>query len=125
MIIAICSFAAAIHFFEVIESDDQDITFSHAAMGITVMILNFIQPIKALILLHPSEQGEARRLKGFIWKIVHKCFGYIAIILDAVAIVFGTYIIFDHGAKFKAAWGVAVGWVVLFSILCWVNGYMF
>ena len=51
--------------------------------------------------------------------------GYIAIILAAVAIVFGTNIIFDHGAKFRAAWGVTVGWVILFSIICWVDRYMY
>ena len=125
LIIAICGWAVALHYFEVIESDDRDRAFSHAAMGMTVMILALLQPINALIRPHPPEKGEARALKRLIWEIVHKCSGYIAIILAAVTIVFGTYIIFDHGAKFRAAWGVTVGWVVSFSILCWVDGYMY
>ena len=125
LIIAICGWAVALHYFEVIESDDRDTAFSHAAMGMTVMILGLLQPINALIRPHPPEKGETRALKRLIWEIVHKCSGYIAIILAAVTIVFGTNIIFDHGAKFRAAWGVAVGWVVLFSIICWVDGYMY
>ena len=125
LIIAICGWAVALHYFEVIESDDRDSAFSHAAIGMTVMILGLLQPINAIIRPHPPEKGEARALKRLIWEIVHKCSGYIAIILAAVTIVLGTSIIFDHGAKFRAAWGVTVGWVVLFSIFCWVDGYMY
>ena len=87
----------AIHYLKVIESDDRDTAFSHVAMGMTVMILGLLQPINALIRPHPPEKGQARALERLIWEIVHKCSGYIAIIL-----AIGTYIIFGHVAKFRA-----------------------
>ena len=53
--------------------------------------------------------NEARALKRLIWKIVHKCSSYVAIIFAAVRIVVKTYIIFDHGAKFRVVWDVTIG----------------
>ena len=98
-----------------------DRAFSHAAMGMTVMILALLQPIKTLIRPNPPEKGEARSLKRLVWEIVHKCSGYIAIILAAMTIVIGTYIIFDHEAKFRGVCGATVGWVVLCSALSWID----
>ena len=42
-----------------------------------------------------------------------------------MTIVFGTDINFDHGSKFRAAWCVTVGWVVLCGRFCWIDGYMY
>lgn len=60
----ICSWDVALHYFEVIERDDQDIILR--LTGITIKILSLIQPIKALILPHPSEYGKASTLKSLI-----------------------------------------------------------
>ena len=54
------------HYFEVTNSEDRDRAFSHAVMGMTVIILGRIQLINALIRPHPPEKGEARALKRLV-----------------------------------------------------------
>ena len=83
---------------------------------------SFNQSKPLSVLTHKS---EARVLKGLIWEIVQKCSGYIAIILAAMTVVIGTYIIFDHEAKFRGVCGITGGWVVLCSALCWIDGHMY
>lgn len=122
LIIAITGWIVALATFDVFSSKGP--SFNHGALGMTVMVLGILQPINAFIRPHPPKEGESRPLKRLIWEIVHKCSGYLAILLALVTIIFGTFVISkEHGTTFRAIWGVTLAWVIIFSAASAYDGY--
>ena len=124
LVVAICGWAVALHNFDVF-SGPGTTSYTHGVLGMTVMVLGLLQPFNALIRPHPPEAGQKRALKRLIWEIAHKSSGYIAVILAAVTICFGTFVICCHNTEFRAAWIVTLAWVVCFSIYCAFDGYRY
>ena len=124
LVVAICGWGIALAEFDVFIGSGTG-SYNHGVLGMTVMILGLLQPLNALIRPHPPEAGEKRPLKRLIWEVVHKSSGYIAIILAAVTICYGTFVICCHNTKFLAAWIVTLVWVLLFSLYCLLDGYRY
>jgi len=121
LIVAIAGWSVALHTFDVFKIKDK--SYTHGVFGMIVMTFGILQPFNAIIRPHPPEKGEVKKVKRLIWEIIHKTSGYIAVLLAAVTICYGTIIIFDHNVKFRAAWGCTIGWIVLFSLTCAWDGY--
>jgi len=115
LLIAIIGWAVALATFDVFNIKDN--SYTHGALGMTVMILGILQPLNALIRPHAPEKGEDTQLKRRVWEIVHKASGYIAVLLAAVTICFGTIIIFDHNVVFRVVWIISIAWAVFFTLL--------
>ena len=124
LVVAICGWGVALAEFDVFIGSGTG-SYNHGVLGMTVMILGLLQPLNALIRPHPPEAGEKRPLKRLIWEIVHKSSGYIAIILAAVTICYGTFVICCHNTELRAAWIVTLVWVLLFSLFCLFDGYQY
>ncbi|XP_066911351.1 uncharacterized protein [Clytia hemisphaerica] len=124
LIVAVCGWGVALHNFDVF-SGPGTTSYSHGVLGMTVMVLGLLQPFNALIRPHPPEAGEKKALARLIWEIVHKSSGYIAVVLAAVTICFGTFVICCHNTEFRAAWIVTLAWVLCFSIYCAFDGYKY
>jgi len=114
LIIAIIGWSVALASFDVFTIKDR--SFAHGVLGIIVMIIGILQPLNALLRPHPAEKGQSKPFKRLVWEILHKASGYIGALLAAVTIVLGTTIIFGHKAAFQAAWGVTLGWAIIFAI---------
>ena len=63
--------------------------FQHRALGLSVMVFGWFQPLNALIRPHPAKEGEKTPLLRTAWVCLHKGLGYITIILAAVTIFLG------------------------------------
>ena len=124
LVVAICGWGVALSEFDVFIGSGTG-SYNHGVLGMTVMVLGLLQPLNALIRPHPPEAGEKRPLKRLIWEVVHKSSGYIAIILAAVTICYGTIVICCHNTEFRAAWIVTLVWVLLFSLYCLFDGYQY
>ena len=124
LVVAICGWAVALAEFDVFVGPGTG-SYNHGVLGMTVMILGLLQPLNALIRPHPPEAGEKRPLKRLIWEIVHKSSGYIAVILAAVTICYGTFVICCHNTEFRAAWIVTLVWVLVFSLYCLFDSYRY
>ena len=124
LIVAICGWGVALHTFDVFNNPGNS-SYNHGVLGMTVMILGILQPFNALIRPHAPEKGEKRPLKRLIWEIVHKTSGYLAVILAAATICFGTFVIAVHNTEFRAAWGVTLAWLLLFSLSCVFDSYKY
>ena len=124
LVVAICGWGIALAEFSVFGSSGTH-SYNHGVMGMTVMVLGLLQPLNAFLRPHPAEAGERKPVKRLIWEIIHKASGYIAIILAAATIFYGTTVIFGHNVEFQAAWGVTLVWVVLFSAYCGYDGYKY
>ena len=66
--------------------------FQHRALGLTVMVFGWFQPLNALCRPHPAKEGEKTPLLRTLWQYLHKGLGYITIILAAVTIFLGLQI---------------------------------
>ena len=114
LFIAIVGWIIALASFNVFGT--KDASFVHGALGMTVMIIGILQPLNAFIRPHPPEEGQQRTSKRLLWEIVHKCSGYMAVLIAVVTIVLGTMRIFRHNNVFQAIWGVSLAWVVVFIV---------
>jgi len=101
----------------------QDISFVHGTLGMIVMVIGLMQPFNALIRPHPPGEGQSRSFKRLFWEIVHKSCGYIAVLLAAVTILLGTFVIFGYNTIFMAVWGVSLVWLVIFIAVAVWNRY--
>ena len=61
----------------------------HRALGITVMVFGWFQPLNALIRPHPAKEGEKKPILRTAWEVLHKGLGYLTIILAVVTISLG------------------------------------
>lgn len=65
----------------------------HEVIGLIVVILGTLQPLNALVrhlpfIGHPAKDGS-RPIGRLIWEIVHKGFGYIAVVFGLINVVLG------------------------------------
>jgi hypothetical protein len=58
-------------------------------MGWLVMVLGVLQPVNAYFRPPPTKHGETKGKKRFLWEILHKCFGYCAVVLAIVTVFLG------------------------------------
>ena len=114
LLVAFVGWVIALTSFDVFTT--KDTSYVHGALGMTVMVIGLLQPLNAFVRPHPPEAGESRSAKRLVWEIVHKCSGYIAVVLAAVTILMGTFVIFRHNGVFQAMWGVALAWLVIFIV---------
>lgn len=122
LVVAICGWGIALAEFSVFGSPGTD-PYNHGVLGMTVMVLGLLQPLNAFFRPHPADEGERKPVKRLLWEILHKASGYVAIVLAAVTIFYGTVVIFGHNTEFRVAWGVTLAWVLLFSLYCAYDGY--
>jgi len=121
--IAIAGWIVALATFDVFNT--KDTSYVHGTLGMTVMVIGILQPLNAYIRPHPPEDGQPRPFKRLLWEIVHKFFGYVAVVLAAVTIFLGTMLIFRHHNVFRAVWGVALAWVVAFIVGAVWDGHLY
>lgn len=70
--------------FEGLEDDHK-----HRRLGLTVMILGWLQPFNALIRPHPPKDDERKSALRWGWEILHKGIGYLTLGLAVVTIFWG------------------------------------
>jgi hypothetical protein len=65
--------------------------FRHACCGTTVMSLGLLQPLNAFIRPRnvTAELGEEKSKSRFVWEIIHKCTGWLAVLLAIPTISLG------------------------------------
>ena len=85
--------------------------YQHGILGCTVMTLGLLQPINAFLRPHAPEAGEEKPLLRLLWEILHKSFGWIAILLAIVTISLGTTILpnLQDQRTFQLAYAVGCG----------------
>lgn len=66
-----------------------DHTHKHRRLGLTVMILGWLQPFNALIRPHPPKDDERKSALRWAWEILHKGVGYATILMAIVVIFWG------------------------------------
>jgi cytochrome b561 len=88
LICASAGFILAVAKFEALDLDDS-VHRNHRALGITVMIFGWFQPLNALIRPHPPKEGEEKPALRLGWEILHKVLGYLTLILAVITIFLG------------------------------------
>jgi len=116
IVIAIIGMIIALTTFDVFI--DLNLSFIHGVIGLVTMALGVFQPINAYFRPHVPKAGEPRETKRFIWEILHKTSGYIAIFLGLVNVGIGT----TRPAKpenetlFQVLFGIAIGLILIILI---------
>lgn len=95
--------------------------YRHGVLGTTTMALGILQPLNAFIRPHPAPEGgvdKKTKLRA-IWEIIHKCFGYTALLLAVVTIAYGTTLVpkEEDQVAFQIAYGVGVGGLLLLLLV--------
>jgi len=90
----------------------------HGIIGLTVMSMGIFQPINAYFRPHVPPKGEEKPLKRFIWEILHKSNGYIAVLLGLVNVYIGTSRPAKQGTKtvFQVLYGISVGMIFIILV---------
>lgn len=110
---AIVGWIIALSQFNALEYGTGDRTV-HTYMGMLVMTMGLLQPINAFCRPHiyPDQEKTTAR---FWWEVLHKSFGYIAVLLAIVVISIGTTILPrpEDPKKFQMAYGIGSGLILL------------
>eukprot|EP00892_Ulva_mutabilis_P010891 jgi/Ulvmu1/8174/UM040_0071.1 len=72
-----------------VKFDSLEDDHKHRRLGLTVMILGWLQPLNALIRPHPPKDDERKSALRWGWEILHKGVGYLTLILAIVTIFWG------------------------------------
>jgi len=67
-------------------------SFIHGVLGLIVMSLGILQPINAFFRPH-KEKNEPTSFWRRAWEVLHKSFGYLAVLLGLVTVAIGTTIL--------------------------------
>ena len=92
--------------------------YRHGVLGCVTMALGLLQPLNAVIRPHPPAEGEEKETTRLIWEIVHKGFGYIALMLAIATIGYGTTLLPDPDVQktFQMAYAIGVGATILLLV---------
>lgn len=82
--LATAGVAIALSKFEGLEDDHK-----HRRLGLTVMVLGWLQPFNALIRPHPPKDDERKSALRWAWEIFHKGIGYVTLVLACITIFWG------------------------------------
>mmetsp|Transcript_4107 Transcript_4107/g.3899 ORF Transcript_4107/g.3899 Transcript_4107/m.3899 type:complete len:200 (+) Transcript_4107:102-701(+) len=90
----------------------------HTRLGMVVMFMGLLQPLNAFLRPHHNADDKKTKLR-FAWEILHKSFGYMAVLLAVVVIAFGTMILPrpEDPKKFQMAYGLGSGLILLSSMI--------
>jgi hypothetical protein len=81
---------AIFHYGPSVFTDYGQNNFRHACCGMTVMTLGLLQPLNAFIRPYDiTEPGKEKSKSRFIWEIIHKCTGWLAVLLAIPTISLG------------------------------------
>ncbi|KNC74683.1 hypothetical protein SARC_12776 [Sphaeroforma arctica JP610] len=97
-----------------------DFTEPHHIIGLTVMIVAWLQPLNAFIRPHVPEAGESKPLLRIVWECAHKGLGYLVLILAVLNCYLGLDLVFAADWLY-IFYGVWVGIAALSYILLFVN----
>lgn len=105
--------------FESLEDDHK-----HRRLGLTVMILGWLQPFNALIRPHPPKDDERKSALRWGWEILHKGVGYATLVMAVITIFWGLELaetfggLMDDHDTYKSAYiGVLIALGVLWVAL--------
>jgi len=109
MIVALVSFDVFI---------GRDLSYIHGIIGLTVMSLGIGQPINAYFRPHAAKPGEKTPIKRFIWEILHKSNGYIAVVLGLINVYIGTSRPGRKGTQmvFQVLYGISISLIIIILI---------
>jgi hypothetical protein len=100
-------------------------TYKHGVMGITVMVLGWLQPMNALLRPLPTKDGEVKETIRWVWEMVHKGFGWTTLAMAVATICLGTTLLpfVDDQKTFQLAYGIgAGGCLLLLAGALWYDG---
>ena len=83
--------------------------FAHGALGLAVTILGLQQPFNALIRPHKPDDGAEKTTKRFIWELLHKNIGRLALLIAIIQISMGLFLALAH----TAIWALWYAYVIL------------
>jgi len=100
------------------------LSYNHGVIGLTVMSLGIFQPINAFFRPHHPEKGEEKTMKRFVWEILHKSNGYIAVCLGLANVGIGTTRPGKSGTKmvFQVLYGISLGLILLIACFYFWDG---
>jgi len=113
LVLALAGWILALSQFSVFSTGGTRTSFLHACLGCTVMSLGLLQPLNAL--LRPHKDTDApRSTMRFAWELLHKSFGYVAVVLSIVTIVLGTLSLPEGYLAFQVSFGVL--WALVLTV---------
>lgn len=114
LIVALTGWIIALTSFNVF-GDKGYTNYYHGIMGCTVMSLGLCQPINAFLRPHAPEAGDDKPLKRLAWEILHKTFGWGAVLLAVATIGIGTTLLpnVDDRKRYQYAYGIGCGCILL------------
>ncbi|CAB9515782.1 b561 and DOMON domain-containing protein [Seminavis robusta] len=114
LLCTILGFAIGVNNFDAFGAKGE-ISYTHAVLGTTTMVLGMFQPLNAFIRPHKNEEGEAPSALRTVWELVHKGCGYSAIVLAVATIGIGTTLLPTENDQraYQMAYGIGGGILLL------------
>jgi len=111
LLITLISWIIALKNFDVFSPPHDAKFYAHGVIGSLTMAMGLVQPLNALVRPHAPEDGSKKSIARFAWEVIHKSFGYIAIVLAVVTIGLGTTLLpnVDDQLKFQLVYGIGGG----------------
>ena len=101
--------------FDVFSAGTKNVSFLHGTLGIFIMSIGLLQPINAFFRPHKHDD-QPKSKSRYCWEILHKSFGYVAIVLSVGQIALGISLVSKPNDVVGFQIGYGMIWFILIAL---------
>lgn len=100
------------------DKESSTLRYPHAVMGVTTMVLGYLQPLNAVFRPHATKEGEEKSSARAVWEILHKGLGWSTLMLAVATIGVGTTLLAEKSTQraFQICYGALIGGLLVLVV---------